>query len=298
MDHTREKLIHLHHCRGIGWKSILRLLQLDPTLSTINKYPSNFFEKYLSLSKYQVEIFLKDLHSVSIQSMLKKYSATNIKVITVFDEEYPIQLKQVFDPPWVIYATGNPQILHNEKLLSVVGSRIPSDKSFKSMEKLLVPLIKENWSIVSGLARGIDTMAHQLAISNGGKTVAVIAGGLNHVYPRENKELALNIQKNHILISEYPPNMRPEKWQFPMRNRIISGLSKGTLVIEAKEKSGSLITADQALQQGREVFAVPGSILEETSRGTNKLIQSGAKLVLSSEDILSEIHISRKNNSK
>lgn len=290
MDKIREKLIHLHHCRGIGWKSIFRILQQDPTLSSIYNNPSSFYQKILPLQKNQLNIFLKDLHSLSIQSMLKQYRNNNVGIITIFDQEYPSLLKQIYDPPWVLYTSGDKALLNSEKLLSVVGSRTPSTTSMKSMTKVLVPLVKEDWVLVSGLARGIDTMAHQLAINHNGKTIAVIAGGLHHIYPRENKELATTITQNHILISEYPPSTRPEKWQFPMRNRIISGLTKGTLVVEAKERSGSLITADQALNQGREVFAFPGSILELSCVGTNKLIQSGAKLVLSCDDILSEIH--------
>lgn len=289
MDKFREKLIHLHHCRGIGWKSIFKILQHDSTLSRIYKYPPSFYEKILPLSKNQLTIFLKDLHSLSIQSMLKQYNDNNVGIITIFDQEYPRLLKQIYDPPWVIYTLGDKSLLNSKKLLSVVGSRTPSSTSLQSMTKVLEPLIKQNWVLVSGLARGIDTMGHQLAIQNNGKTIAVIAGGLHHIYPHENKELATTITQNHILISEYPPSTKPEKWQFPMRNRIISGLTQGTLVVEAKERSGSLITADQALNQGREVFAIPGSILEPSCVGTNKLIQSGAKLVLTSEDILSEI---------
>ncbi|MEH7234785.1 DNA-processing protein DprA [Bacillus sp. JJ1562] len=289
MEKIRENLIHLHHCRGIGWKSIFRILQHDPTLTSIYNYPSAFYEKILPLTKNQVSIFLKDLHSLSIQSMLKQYSNNNVGIITIFDQEYPQLLKQIFDPPWVLYTAGDKTLLNSEKLLSVVGSRTPTATSRQSMSKVLVPLIKQKWVLVSGLARGIDTMAHRLAIEHNGKTIAVIAGGLQHIYPLENKELATTITQNHILISEYPPFTKPEKWQFPMRNRIISGLSQGTLVVEAKERSGSLITADQALDQGREVFAIPGSILEHSCVGTNKLIQSGAKMVLNSEDILSEI---------
>ncbi|MEH7382510.1 DNA-processing protein DprA [Bacillus sp. JJ1533] len=291
MEKFRENLIHLHHCRGIGWKSIFRILQHDPTLSSIYNYPQAFYEKILPLSKNQVNIFLKDLHSVSIQYMLKQYSNNNVGIITIIDQEYPRLLKQIYDPPWVLYTSGDKSLLNCEKLLSVVGSRTPTATSKRSMAKVLVPLIKQNWVLVSGLARGIDTMAHRLAIDHNGKTIAVIAGGLQYIYPLENKDLATTITHNHILISEYPPFTKPEKWQFPMRNRIISGLTQGTLVVEAKERSGSLITADQALNQGREVFAIPGSILELSCVGTNKLIQSGAKLVLNSEDILSEINL-------
>lgn len=297
MNNLRERLIHLHHCRGIGWKSIFQILQNDPTLSTIYNTPSSYYERILPLSKSQMNIFLKDLHSIPIQSMLKQYRNNNVGIITIFDQEYPRLLKEIYDPPWVLFTAGDTALLNSEKLLSVVGSRTPSATSKQSMTKVLAPLINQSWVMVSGLARGIDTIAHQLAIYHNGKTIAVIAGGLYHIYPQENKHLATTISQNHIIISEYPPNTRPEKWQFPMRNRIISGLAQGTLVVEAKERSGSLITADQALNQGREVFAIPGSILELSCIGTNKLIQTGAKLVLTSEDILSEIHVSTKNKS-
>ncbi|MCH1623796.1 DNA-processing protein DprA [Fredinandcohnia quinoae] len=288
MEKLREKLIHLHHCRGIGWKSIYCLLKVDPILSSIYNYSSRFYEKILPISKTQLKLFLNDLHSESFQSMLKQYNMNNIQTITILDDHYPYRLKQIYDPPWVLYYLGNPAILNENKIISVVGSRTPTSYGYHSMEKVLTPLIRKKWVVSSGLAKGIDTRAHQLAIHNRGKTIAVIAGGLYHIYPPENRELAGVIKEHHLLISEYPPYMKPEKWQFPMRNRIISGLAAGTIVIEAKDRSGSLITADQAIQQGREVFAIPGSIFEESSIGTNKLIQSGAKLVLSSEDILAE----------
>lgn len=145
--------------------------------------------------------------------------------------------------------------------------------------------------IFSGLAKGVDTYAHESAIKHGGRTVAVIAGGFEHIYPKENKKLAWKLMSEQLIISEYPPGTRAEKWYFPLRNRIISGLSKGTLVIEAKSRSGSFITAEFALNEGREVFAVPGSILSPAFAGTNNLIQMGAKLVKEPKDIIEEIFL-------
>ncbi len=162
----------------------------------------------------------------------------------------------------------------------------------RMLSALILPgLIKQEVLTVSGLAKGIDSLVHEYTIKNGGKTIAVIAGGLYHIYPKENMDLALEMMKTQLIISEYPPDTKPLRWHFPARNRIISGLSKGTFIIEAKRKSGSLITANFAVNEGREVFSLPGSILNPFSAGTNDLIQQGAKLVTSAEDILEEIRL-------
>lgn len=291
MNTIREHLIHLHHCRGVGWKSIHRLLQYDPTLSSIYHLSPKKLETLLEISKTSLLNLVNDLHSTKIQSMLKQYYEKNIHVITIFDDAYPALLKQIFDPPWVLYAKGDISLLNTKKLISVVGTRLATEYGFKSLQKLIPPLIENEWCVVSGLAEGIDTIAHKLTIANGGKTIAVIGSGFYHIYPKSNQQLVECVEIDHLLLSEYPPTTKPQRWHFPMRNRIISGLSAGTIVIEAKERSGSLITADQALQQGREVFAVPGSILDEKCTGTNRLIQQGAKLVISHEDIFEELNI-------
>ncbi len=288
MNQFKEKLVQLHHC-ALSWKSILKILQHDPSLASLYHLTPNDIETLLQLSPLNSQKFINHLHSFKNQSMLNHYKAKNIHVLTVFDQHYPERLKQIFDPPWVLYVVGRIEILHEPKLLSVVGTRNPSSYGYQSMTKVLVPLVHENWTIVSGLAMGIDTKAHELSLEHQGETIAVIAGGFHHIYPKNNILLAKKIIDNGLLISEYPPNFEPKRWHFPMRNRIISGLSVGTLVVEAKEKSGSLITANLALQQGREVYAIPGPIHISTSIGCNKLIQAGAKLVTSSEDIRSEI---------
>jgi DNA processing protein len=285
---VRERLVHLHHCRGVGWKSIARLFQLDASLSSIFTLPYATLASYLSITKEQSLLFFQDLHSISIQSMIKTYKEKNIHIVTILDQEYPDLLKNIYEPPWVLYAKGNLEWLNLHKIISVVGTRTPTSEGLQAVQALVLPLVKKGWVIVSGLASGIDTAVHQTAIKYGGKTIAVIAGGLSHIYPKTNLALANEIMKNHLLISEYPPHIKPQKWQFPLRNRIISGLSLGTVIIQANERSGSLITAQMALEQGREVFAVPGSIFLEQAKGTNRLIQQGAKLVLCYEDIINE----------
>ncbi len=284
---VKERLIIIHRCRGIGWKTINAFLQYDPTLNLIFEMSKSDFVKIFKMKSEHVELFFRDLHEYTGLQLLEKYKKENISIITIFDLKYPMLLKQIYDPPWVLYYIGDPSLLVSRSL-AVVGTRTPSKYGLHSMKKILVPIIRRKWTIVSGLALGVDGFAHQLAIEEKGKTIAVLGAGFYHIYPSHHRKLAREIAINHLLLTEYPPNQPPRKWQFPLRNRIISGLSSGTLIVEAKEKSGSLITADQALEQGREIFAIPGSILNENSIGTNQLIQQGAKLVLKSEDILEE----------
>jgi DNA processing protein len=285
---VRERLIHLHHCRGAGWKTIHRLLEIDPTFSSVFTLPSSALRTRLPLSSQQYTQFFQDLHSPHIESMIKTYKDKNIHVITIFDSEYPPLLKHIYEPPWVLYAKGNTRLLSSFKMISIVGTRQPTKEGIQSLRQLVPPLVANDWVIVSGLAIGIDTLAHEMTIENGGHTIAIIAGGFEHIYPRQNKRLADQLLDGHLILSEHPPHVRPQKWHFPLRNRIISGISLGTIVVQAKERSGSLITALLALEQGREVFAVPGPIFLEQSKGPNMLIQQGAKLVHSATDIFEE----------
>jgi DNA processing protein len=283
MDNFRNRLIHLHHCRGMNWKTIYHILKKDPQLTSLF---------HLSSSKNQSSLYaeyLSDLHSSVIHEQIRQYESNQIHAITIFDEEYPALLKEIYQPPWVIYAKGDISLLHSPKKLSVVGSRESTAYGERAIRSLFPKLIEKGFVIVSGLAKGIDALAHRYAIENKGRTIGVIAGGFYHLYPKETEKLALEMMRSQLVISEYPPDTRPSRWQFPMRNRIISGLTSGTLIIEAKKKSGSLITANYALNEGREVFALPGSIFSIYSVGTNELIQQGAKMVTKPEDILEEL---------
>lgn len=213
-----------------------------------------------------------------------------VKEINFSSDKYPKQLREIYNPPKRIYAIGNIEIL-NKVGIAIVGSRKATEYGKKVAFRLSKDLSERDIVIISGLAKGIDSHAHigSLNVQNG-KTIAVLGSGIKVIYPKENIELARQIvRKGGCIISEYPPDDTPNKSNFPERNRIISGLSKGVVIVEASEKSGALITADFALEQGREVFVVPGDIYSTTSVGTNKLIQQGAKLVMAVEDILSEI---------
>jgi len=215
----------------------------------------------------------------------------NIKYITWHDQNYPKFLKEISFPPYIIYYRGNIKILNDNKInqLAIVGSRKHSAYAEKIIKEIMPTLVYNNIKIISGLALGVDTLAHQEALNNKGLTIAILGSGINYasIYPRPNRQLAEKIINNNgLILSEFPPQTQPLKQNFPQRNRIISGLSQAVLVIEAKEKSGALITADYALDQNREVLAIPGNIFSEFSRGTNNLIKAGAKTITKIDDIL------------
>ncbi len=212
----------------------------------------------------------------------------NLRIITQDDAEYPENLRNIPDPPPVLYLKGR-LTAEDNLALAIVGSRRASLYGLSSAEHFAGELAGLGFSIVSGMARGIDTAAHRGALKAGGRTIAVIGSGFNHIYPRENQGLAEKIAEGGAVVSEFPVNAKPLKQNFPRRNRVISGLSLGVLVVEAARNSGALITADFALEQGREVFALPGKIDVSTSLGTNTLIKQGAKLVCAIEDILEEL---------
>lgn len=285
---SKEKLILLHHCRGAGWKTIQAIVQNDPLLTSLLTKTHDEWKKIIPLSAPKLQLFLDDLHSIDVIEKISQYTYNEISCITVFEEEYPYLLKQIFDPPWVLYVKGNKELLMKQKTLAVVGTRKPTSYGIEALNLILPPLIKQDFTIISGVAEGIDAVAHQVTLRENGQTIGVLGGGLFHLYPKSNLQLALTMMKRGLLLSEMPPARRSEPWMFPMRNRIISGMSQGLFVVEARERSGTLITAQAAMEQGRDVFALPGNILNPHSMGTNQLIQDGAKLVLSTVDIEEE----------
>lgn len=201
---------------------------------------------------------------------------------------YPHLLRSIYDPPPVLYYTGK-KLDQFPLTLAIVGTRAPTNYGTQVAERLSICFARMGICIVSGLARGIDTIAHQSAIKVGGNTLAVFGCGLSHTYPPENVALRKKIVEHGAVISEFAISVKPDRNNFPARNRVISGLSVGTLVVEAGEKSGALITAQFALEQGRDVFAVPGNISSPNSRGTNQLIKMGAKLVDTPEAVVEEL---------
>lgn len=235
-----------------------------------------------------IEIAEKEIH---------KCKLNNIYLIFKEDEFYPSLLPEIYDSPDFIYVIGDTSALKTVKI-AVVGSRRPSSYGMMSLSNILPDICKSGLTVVSGMAYGIDSMSHKIAIEQNGKTIGVNAGGLLHIYPAGKRYLIDKIVENGCVISEFPVDVTPRPFYFPIRNRLISGISKSVLVVEAAFKSGSLITARLAIEQNRDVYAIPGRIDSHLSKGTNYLIQQGAKLITSSKDIFDDYGIEYKEERK
>ena len=243
------------------------------------------------LDRRSVLAILARRSQISPDEELDKLERYGAKVITWNDPEYPHRLKEIDSSPPVLYIRGS-LMSDDECCIAVVGTRKASAYGRQSTEELVSDLARNGITIVSGLARGIDTVAHEVALQVGGRTIAVSACGPDMVYPSSNAALARRIIEQGALVSEFPLGSTPRAEHFPLRNRIISGMSIGVLVVEAGERSGALITAHQAAEQNRDVFAVPGNVFSPASKGTNALIQEGAKLIRNCSDILEELNLS------
>lgn len=278
---VREKLIsyiQLINTNGIGPIGFKRLMA---------RY-GNIDEALQEISKKKV-IF----PSKKAEEEVMKAEIKGVQLILFDDKFYPYNLKQIEDFPPILYAKGNIELLKNDNMLAVVGSRNASLSAMKLAENIARNIADNNITIVSGMARGIDKAAHKGAIGRGGNTIAVMGTGIDIIYPQENEDLYKEIiKKDGLILTEYAFHTRPQASNFPRRNRIVSGLSKGVLVIEAGIQSGSLITAHQALEQGRDVYAVPGAPYDTRSAGCNKLLKEGAQLVDTHEDILEYFNFS------
>ncbi len=228
--------------------------------------------------------------TVSPDDEMDRLDRAGVGVLTSNEETYPARLREIYDYPPVLYARGELRP-EDEYAIAVVGTRRTTVYGKQVTGELAAELAGAGITVVSGLARGVDTVAHRAALDAGGRTIAVFACGLDQIYPPENERLARDIITRGACVSEYPLGTRPRAENFPRRNRILSGLSLGVLVTEASEDSGAMITARLAVEQNREVFAVPGSVLSPASRGTNRLIQDGAKLVRQASDILEELNL-------
>ncbi|MFC3932101.1 DNA-processing protein DprA [Streptococcus dentapri] len=229
-------------------------------------------------------LFMESYKNLDLKEL--RTSFNRFPSLSILDKEYPLELAEIYNPPVLLFYQGDLTLLESSKL-SIVGARHCSDLGIKSVQKIIREL-GNRFVIVSGLARGIDTAAHMACLKNGGKTIAVVGSGLDIIYPKENEKLQKYLTKQHLVLSEYEPGQPPRKYHFPDRNRIIAGLSRGTMVVEAKQRSGSLITCERAVEEGRDVFAVPGNIIDGKSEGCHHLIKEGAKCVNSGSDILSE----------
>lgn len=279
----------------IGGQSLKKILAAFDD-NAEKAWRANEFELKQKLDQKIVELIIEARNSCDPEKEIEKLKKLNIGYITIFDKEYPAQLNELFDAPAILYVKGNVAVLKMPSL-AVVGSRKFTQYGKASAYKLSKDVADAGLAIVSGLALGIDAVAHQAALDAGGKTIGVLGCGLDRIYPLANSNLAKQVVDfGGVIISELSLGTPPMKQNFPARNRIIAGLSLGTLVVEAAEESGSLITALAALEYNREVFAVPGNINLETSIGANRLIQKGAKLVIDSKDIFEELNVEAKSN--
>lgn len=281
--------IWLSLIKNLGSKRKLKLLELYKTPEEIYKLTKEELMNINGIGEAIANNIIISKNEKILNYHIKYMKENNIKIININEREYPQALKEIYDPPISLYVKGNIEKLNN-KNIGIVGCRECTTYGKKSAEYFSYNLSKQNINIVSGLAKGIDSYAH-LGSLNTGNTIAVLGNGLDIIYPKENLELANEIiKKGGTIISEYPCGTKPDKMKFPARNRIISGISSGIIVIEAKEKSGTLITVDFALEQGREVFVVPGNINSINSVGTNDLIKQGARLVTTYEDVTKNNH--------
>src|SRR3990172_4208836 len=246
--------------------------------------------KQAGLDKSSIRAITTWRPKISLEAEMEKLERFQVKALTIHSPDYPARLKEIYDYPPVLYIRGE-LVPEDEWCLAVVGTRRATVYGRQITEEIVADLARNKITIVSGLAKGVDSIAHRTALEAGGRSLAVFASGLDTVYPAENAELAKRLMQHGALISEYPLGVKPRPDNFPRRNRILSGLSLGVLVIEAGETSGAMITAHLAADQNREVFAIPGSILSPASKGTNQLIQEGAKLVRGYTDILEELNL-------
>lgn len=283
-----EAILRLHMTKGIGARTYQTLVERFGSIAGVFQAVKPELEKLPGIGEKIANAILEESQHVDINQEIDLAEKNNIKIIPYTSADYPQHLKNLYDPPLVLYVKGN--LLETDLIaLAIVGSRRCTYYGLSQAERFARQLAQKGFCIVSGMARGIDTAAHKGAIGSNGRTIAVLGCGLGTVYPKENTILSENIIQHGALISEFPINTPPDYRNFPPRNRIISGLSLGVLVIESTLKSGSLITAQWALEQGKEVFALPGNVDSLYSQGTNKLIKEGAKLTEDITDIIQEL---------
>ncbi|MFN2144693.1 MAG: DNA-processing protein DprA [Anaerolineales bacterium] len=245
----------------------------------------------LNLPKNVFDAFLKVRAEIDLDAFLAEMVEKRIAILTTADEGYPQRLKSIEYPPPVIYMLGE-VLPKDEWAVAIVGTRKFTHYGREVAEEMAAFLARNGVTVVSGLARGVDSIAHRASLDAGGRTIAVLGSGVDQIYPPENSGMAEEIILQGAVISDYPPGTPPDGLNFPPRNRIISGLSLATVVVEAGERSGAAITANYALEQGREVFAVPGNIYSPQSKGTNRLIRNGAHPLTSPEDLLEALNLS------
>ena len=288
LSQETKNILHLSLIQGVGPKTVQFLIGiLGSAEKVLNATPSELKKIEGLSSKSQSSLHQKQL-GCPLERELELIQEYGCQIITFYDEAYPPLLKEIDTPPLLLYVRGE---LKSEDAFStaIVGSRNAKDYGRKVSYQLAHQLVNRGMTVISGFAKGIDTCAHRGALEAGGRTIAVLGNGLSLIYPAGNKDLVERVVESGALISEFPMGMKPMSRNFPIRNRIISGLSIGTVVVEASNRSGALITARHAIEQGREVFAVPGEIFSELSTGTHSLIDKGAKLISTVDDLINAL---------
>lgn len=269
-----EFLLRLKMQKGLSYLKILQVMQQMPPDEDVDHEWLSCLELPDELILKVESAFFNDRFESAIERVQRQF-----KIITFFDDLYPVKLREIYRPPVLLFAMGDLGLLERE-ITVIVGSRTPTAYSRQVIENLMPELLHRKQVIASGLAQGVDAIAHQTTLNYGGKTIAVVGNGLNYFYPQGNMDLQRAIAKKGLLLSEYLPDTPPKPFRFPERNRILAGICKNVIVTEAKEHSGSLITANLALQENRNVYAIPGQINSPLSVGTNQLISAGATPII------------------
>lgn len=285
-----DELITFHYVYPLPLNQFHKLLDEISSLHELQFLSPTKLTSILQISSEKAEKILTNYKRMLKKNLLDAYNHEGIHVIPYTDPNYPLSLLTLVDSPTVLYAKGDLSLLTRRKI-AIIGSRMATQYTVKALESIVPPLIEKDIVVVSGLAKGADRMAHEATIRYGGKTIGILGNGLFHIYPKENKKLATIMANQHLLVTEFPPYVGPKRWHFPLRNRIISGISEAIVVTEAAVKSGTLITTDHALEHGKDIFVVPGPIDSKLSEGTNRLLREGAIPVWNGQQILDELNL-------
>ncbi|MFN4245639.1 MAG: DNA-processing protein DprA [Brevinematia bacterium] len=284
----REEILFLN-LKGFGFKKYSYIKDNFESLLKIPKDCTKEISKMIRVKEEAIKSITQENIEREVESIKKELKKHNINYITIEDEIYPERLKKIQDKPIVIYYKGDISLLNSDIICSIVGTRRNDEIGKKHTKEIVEMLVKNNVVIVSGLARGIDIIAHRQTLESGGYTIAVLAGGLNIVYPKEHEKDFIRISNKGCVISEFPPNTEYLKRNFFIRNRIISGLGDITIIIQAPEKSGALITGEYAIKQNKTLMVIPGNIENPLYRGSNMMIKKGAIPIIDYRDVLEEL---------
>jgi len=285
----REALIAMNRIQGLGAITVKRMAERFGSLTAIFEASEGDLLSVQGIGVEKARLFSQELRRVRADEEVERASRGHVKLVTWVDKGYPAMLKQIADPPLVLYVTGSVEVL-DKPAVAIIGTRHPTVYGRETARRFGYQLAAAGYVVVSGLALGIDTEAHAGALQAKGHTVAVLGGALDCLFPRENTGLAREMTlKEGAVVTEYPFGRQPDRQTFPMRNRIVSGLCKGVLVVEAPLESGTMITVGQALDQNRTVMAVPGRIDSPASQGCHRLLREGARVVTTADEVIEEL---------